>query len=76
MTIKILSQLLMEIIPEANNAYEAIDIYSTRLYKRIKLKDEANIDARDDIDLYLYLNAYRTEIAERTYQQYIKGEIK
>lgn len=59
-TTKIVGKILLDTIEEANNIYEAIDIYSTRLYKKIILKDNANIDCREDLDTYLFLQGYRS----------------
>ncbi|MEM4313420.1 MAG: hypothetical protein QXH95_05145 [Thermoplasmata archaeon] len=69
LAIKYIGQILIELIPEASNAYEALDIFSTRLYKKIGLKDKANIDNKDDVELYLFLQGYRSEIANMVYKE-------
>lgn len=71
---KIIGKVLLDTIEEAENIYEAIDIYSTRLYKKIILKDNANIDCKEELDLYLFLQGYRSIIANMVFQEELKKE--
>jgi len=73
MLARMLGNLLTDMFPDAENAYEAIDRYSSTLYKRIKLKDQANIDSTDDLELYLFLNGYKSKIAEIVHRQTIEN---
>lgn len=72
MLARMVGKILMDVVPEADNAFEAIDSYSSILYKRIKLKDQANIGYTDDLELYLFLNGYKSKIAEMVHQNAIK----
>ncbi|WP_337871601.1 hypothetical protein [Ignavibacterium sp.] len=67
-----LANIIMDVEPEAENAYEALDRYCSRLYKRIKWKDNAGIDYRSDLELYLFLNGYKSKIVEIVHKQEIK----
>lgn len=69
---KITARLLMEIFPDSDNAYEALDKFSRELYKRISLKMNANIDYTDDLELYLFLQGYKSEIIEWVARNYLK----
>ena len=71
---KMVGKILLDTIEEAGNIYEAIDIYSTRLYKRIILKDNANIDCKEDFDTYLFLQGYRSIIADMVFREELKKE--
>ncbi|MEJ5351939.1 MAG: hypothetical protein WHS65_10130 [Melioribacteraceae bacterium] len=71
---KIIGKVLLDTIEEAENIYEAIDIYSTRLYKKIILKDNANIDYREDLDTFLFLQGYRSIIADMIFKEELKKE--
>ena len=63
-TAKIIGAVMCEIHPEAQNEYEALDIYITNLHKRIRLKSNANIDYNKDVDLLLSLTAFIKPIAD------------
>jgi hypothetical protein len=69
MLARVVSNMIMDIIPDADNSYEAIDRYCMMLYKRIKLKDNAGIDYESDLELYLFLNGYKSKIAEIIHKQ-------
>lgn len=69
---KIIGNIFMDLVPEADNAFEAIDIYSASLYKRIRLKEQANIDYKDDLELYLFINGYKSRIAEIVHKQQLQ----
>lgn len=66
---KLIGNVMMDIVPEADNAYEAIDLYSQRLYKRIQVKEKAQIDSREDLELYLFINGYKSKIGELVHKQ-------
>lgn len=68
-TAKLIGKILLDIIEEANNAYEALDIYSAALHKKILLKEKANIDYKDDLEMFIFLQGYRSEIANLTFQE-------
>lgn len=70
--LKLLSEIVMDLEPEADNAIEAIDLYSQRIYKRIHLKEQAGINITNDIELYLLLNGYKSEIAEMVHKKAAK----
>lgn len=70
--INILASMIMDVEPEADNAYEALDKYCRRLYKRIRLKDNSGIDYQSDLELYLFLNGYKSKIVEIVHKQEIK----
>ncbi|GIV45772.1 MAG: hypothetical protein KatS3mg036_0590 [Ignavibacterium sp.] len=78
MLARIVGSIMMDVIPEADNAYEAIDRYSAILYKRIKLKDNAGIDYERDLELFLFLNGYKSKIAEIVHKQTVaqRGGLK
>jgi hypothetical protein len=76
MLARVVGNMIQDIIPDADNAFEAIDRYSSSLYKRIKLKDQANIDYTDDLELYLFLNGYKSKIAEIVHKQTLKERDK
>ncbi len=69
MLARIVGNMIQDIIPDADNPYEATDRYCAMLYKRIKLKDNAGIDYEQDLELYLFLNGYKNKIAEIVYRQ-------
>lgn len=72
MLARIVGNIIQDIIPDAENPYEAIDRYCSMLYKRIKLKDNAGIDYEQDLELYLFLNGYKSKIAEIVHKQALK----
>ncbi|MEP0860589.1 MAG: hypothetical protein HRF52_04025 [Ignavibacterium sp.] len=72
MLARVVGNMIQDIIPDAENPYEAIDRYCAMLYKRIKLKDNAGIDYENDLELYLFLNGYRSKIAEIVHRQTLK----
>ncbi|AFH47813.1 Hypothetical protein IALB_0099 [Ignavibacterium album JCM 16511] len=78
MLARIVGSIMMDVIPEADNAYEAIDRYCAILYKRIKLKDNAGIDYERDLELFLFLNGYKSKIAEIVHKQTVaqRGGLK
>lgn len=67
----IIGKILMDLIPEAENSFEAIDIYLSMLYKLIQLKKTAEIDDKEDFEMFLYLSAYKTPIAESVHRDYL-----
>jgi hypothetical protein len=72
-TVKIIGKILLDTIEEAENAYEALDIYSSMLHKRILLKEKSNIDYKDDLETYITLQGYRSEIANFTHREALKN---
>lgn len=72
MLARVVGNMIQDIIPDAENPYEAIDRYCAMLYKRIKLKDNAGIDYESDLELYLFLNGYKSKIAEIVHRQILK----
>ncbi|MEG8946629.1 hypothetical protein [Rosettibacter firmus] len=73
-TAKILGKLLLDMFPESDNAFEAIDKYSTLLYNRIMLKDKAMIDYKDELELFIFLNGYKSKIAEMVHKEYLNKQ--
>lgn len=73
---KMIGNILMDMLPDAENAFEAIDRYSSILYKRLMLKENAGIDNSCELDLYLFINGYKSKIAEMVYKQTLKGAAK
>lgn len=69
---KMIGSIIMDVEPEADNAFEAIDLYSQRIYKRIRLKEQAGIKTTNDVELYLLLNGYKSEIAEMVHKEAVK----
>lgn len=72
MLARVVGNMIQDIIPDADNPYEAIDRYCSMLYKRIKLKDNAGLDYEQDLELYLFLNGYKSKIAEIVHKQVLK----
>lgn len=72
MLARMIGYILLDTIPEANNAFEAIDNYCSIIYKRIKLKGDAGIDYKHDLELFLFLNGYKSKIAEIVHKQAIR----
>lgn len=72
MLTRIVGNIIMDIVPDADNPYEAIDRYCATLYKRIKLKGDVGIDYESDLELYLFLNGYKSKIAEMVYRRTLK----
>lgn len=60
--LKIISDLMVQLYPETNNAYEALVNYLFNLYKQIQLKDNAGIDTKEDVDMYLFLRNYQKDL--------------
>lgn len=73
---KIIGKILLDTIEEASNIYVAIDIYSTRLYRNIILKENADINCKEDIDTYLFLQGYRSIIANMIFKEELNKEKK
>lgn len=74
-TIEIISKILLDLVPDAENAYQAADIYLSMLNKKIRLKASANIDYTDDLQVYLYLSGYVSMIADNVHSEQIKKEV-
>lgn len=72
-TLKIISKILLDLVPEAENSFQAADIYLSALHKKILLKDKANIDYTDDLQIYLFLSGYLSMIADKVHLEQIKG---
>jgi hypothetical protein len=43
------------------------------LHKRILLKEKSNIDYKDDLETYITLQGYRSEIANFTHREALKN---
>lgn len=76
MLARVVGNMIQDIIPDAENPYEAIDRYCAMLYKRIKLKDNAGIDYENDLELFLFLSGYKSKIAEIVHKQTLKERDK
>ncbi len=75
-TTRIIGKVLLDLIPEAENASEALDIYLRALSKKIRLKNSAKIDSKEDTEIFISLCAYRTPIAEEVHSEYLKNKYK
>ena len=75
-TAEILSSILMDLVPEAENAYVALEDYLDTLYKRIRIKDISVIDYESDLQLFLMLSAFKTEIAQLVHKEYNNEKFK
>lgn len=56
---KLLGQIIYDLMPGASNVVEAYDTYCEHLYRCIMAKHRAEIECRDDEELYLTLSSYR-----------------
>jgi len=66
----IIGKILYDLLGESENEYEALDMYASWLYKRLKIKEKAGINNVEDINVYKYLQAIKDEIALKTAYEY------
>jgi hypothetical protein len=63
---KMIGRLCQEMYPEAANEIDAIDKHATKLYKIIDLKMKTDILAADDIEFYVALLSFKSDLMKNT----------
>jgi len=71
LTTALIGSLCMMLHLEAENEIEAVDIEQKALYRLIRIKELAGIEAASDVELYGLMDLARTNLIEEKFQKQI-----
>lgn len=70
--VEMVGRLLLELVPEADNAYEATDLYCTVVYRRMMLKQNCGVGFESDLEMYLWLKRIKRAIGEIVHREAVR----